>query len=727
MNRAAIIAAFAGLTFSGTTLTGQTQPGSPPSPDPIDPSKQPVPGATPGPGLTAKPKTPIKPPIVDLQEAAKQPRKRTPRMPIPPAAPNAALPKPQTAPSMAPAPAAPAPVLIEPMTPIVVQPNATKTPVPPADTKPTDNAPTAAPIAQTPAPSVTAVIATEPVKQAAAPSREDGPHISIIPAPANPVPVAPTAAVAQPIEPLSPSPAVETPVATARPTPAPAAAPTGVAVDIETVAVKPTKGELRQSPVQIGAQEQTRSARQPAPEEPAAATPSAAETTPAAPQTIIYDQRTPNPAAALLPAAPADPVLSPAFVEKWAADRAVNVAVRPVTPTEPTPKPVKSPEVVVTATEPTPVTTTEPTPAPAKVVAVKEPTTIAPAPVAVKTHEPVAVVPEPAPIAVAEPLTAPAKTTAAKEPEPVAPAVEPKPLEVQPSPEPLPPLPAPVAVKTHETKPIATTPIAPIEPKPVTVTPTEPKHETVKPVEVKGPEISPLNLSALKLNKPEVAAPPTTPSEPSTATVQPKVDTVAPSPVAEPIATTPPPATAPTTALATPPVGPAPVPPPAATAPPAQAAKTGSPEPVVLKVLSLTGTPGMVQWQVDGGTQWLIPELDETTKACFVVRTGPDAGVELQVEESTRVRLGRFSRAEVRTIDTTDEAGHGKRLNISLMRGVLYVTPGKGKVVTVQTPQRTLVVKEPMQITHDNGGTRSVSFTEQPNPGATAGASSANP
>ena len=96
-------------------------------------------------------------------------------------------------------------------------------------------------------------------------------------------------------------------------------------------------------------------------------------------------------------------------------------------------------------------------------------------------------------------------------------------------------------------------------------------------------------------------------------------------------------------------------------------------------------------------------------------------------EGTTRVRLGRFSRAEVRTVDTTDEAGSGKRLNVQLLRGVVYIVPGKGQVITVQTPAQAVVVKEPMQITHDNSGTRSISFAEQPNPGTSATAPSANP
>jgi hypothetical protein len=135
----------------------------------------------------------------------------------------------------------------------------------------------------------------------------------------------------------------------------------------------------------------------------------------------------------------------------------------------------------------------------------------------------------------------------------------------------------------------------------------------------------------------------------------------------------------------------------------------------------------MVQWQVDGGAQWLIPEVDESTKGRFVVRTGPDAGVEVMVEGAARVRLGRFSRAEVRSVETTEGTGKAKHLNIQLLRGVAYVTPVAGQIVTVQTPARAVVIKEPTQVTHDNSGTRSVTFVEQPNPGSTASGPGANP
>jgi len=285
------------------------------------------------------------------------------------------------------------------------------------------------------------------------------------------------------------------------------------------------------------------------------------------------------------------------------------------------------------------------------------------------------------------------------------PAAAPK-LDVVPASEPLPPAPAPSPAPA------------------ATVQPAAPKPE-VRPTEVKGPDISPVNLANIKLHAPEAA-----PAEPQAEAATPSTPPVSPLlPVSPaPAAAQPEPSAPAATVAPTPPAtGPAPAPVPPTPPTPVAAAKVGEPEPVALKVLSLTGTPGMVQWQLDGGTQWLIPELEENTRAKFVVRTGPDAGGEFLLNDTVRVRLGRFSRAELRLIDTADEAGSGKRLNVSLLRGVIYVVPTKGSTVSVQTPQRTVVVKEPTQITHDNGGTRSVSFTDQPNPGSTAGVPSANP
>ena len=631
MNRTTTLATLAGLSLTAASLA-QTQTGVPAG---SGQGKQP-PASSP----TSKPRTPVKPSIVDLQDAAKQPRKRAPRTPsaATPVQPTAT---PSPAPAVAPAPAVvPAPELVQPLVPVVTQPLSTP-----------------APVAQ--------------------------PEITAAPA----APVAPT------IEPAQSAPTVT------------ASSPV---VDIESVAVKPVKGELRQSPVQIGAQETTRSARQPVTEPSPAVAPIAqdapAQTEPTATTTQptqaanTNDQRVPNPAASLLPSAPTPSVLSASFVESLVSTPIAAAPAKPLEPVDPAPVVTPAPEA------PAPVA---PAPLPAEPPVVARPL---PAPVP-EPSTPVAPIEPPTPAAPVKPV----ETTIAT----------PKPLDIKPSVEPLPPAPStptPVA-PTVAPAPVATTnkpvePAPPLPAMPVEVRPIEVGNDAVRPAEVKGPEVSPIDTSKIKLSAPAAstaqAAPEAKPTEtvpaPVEALSKPSTETA---PVVAPVPAAPPATIATGTA--------------AAVTPAAQPDKAADPEPVSLKVLSLTGTAGMVQWQIDGGSQWLIPELDETTKARFIVRTGPDAGVEMLVDAATRVRLGRFSRAEIRTLETRDDAGSGKRLNVQLMRGVVYVTPAKGQVVTVQTPARAVIVKEPMQVTHDNSGTRSVSFTEQPNPGTSATAPSANP
>ncbi|HYC99750.1 MAG TPA: FecR domain-containing protein [Phycisphaerales bacterium] len=675
MNRATapLIAALAGISLSASALAQQAQA-------PADPKKPLPPGAAPG--AVAKPKGPVKPAIVDLQDAARQPRKRTPRLATAPAA------KPQ--PAVAPTnpvstPAKPAAALVEPLTPIV-PPVAPKPPLPAveqpavaAPTIPDPSAPNAAaapssvePGAATP-PSSAVVLApaqeprTEPASSAE-PVPTAGPHVSIIPAPTAP----------------------------AEPGIAPATPPAyvGTTVDIESVAVKPAKGELRRSPIDLGAQEPVRSARQPVPA-PSADQTVAAPTPAEPPAKWIPVQHQPDPAVSGSPlaSAPVQSSLSPSLVEKWANERVAPAA--PVTPAK-TPEAAQPAKPSAAVTEPD---------APEV-----EPVLVAPPSVVEKQPEPIAAVPtallkpnsraDVKPPIESAPATAPNSSTPEPDSMTSKPTTEPgtsRPADVRPAAEPLPPAPS---VPPVASRPDATRSVEPAAPAGLNVG--GPK------VQVTGPDVPPVDVSKVKLPGARAAGTPT--AEPPATIESPPTKPAAP--VVEPVAdaiptpTAPAPSTAPTVAASV---------------------KTGSPEPVSLKVLTLTGTPGMVQWQVDGGTQWLIPEIDETTKARFVVRTGPDAGVEVLADDSTRVRMGRFSRAELRTVETTDDAGTGKRLNVSLLRGVLYVVPGKGKVITVQTPQRTVIVKEPMQVTHDNGGTRSVSFSEQPNPGTTATAPSANP
>ncbi len=679
MNRTTMIAAFAGLSLS-TAAQSQTS-----KVDPLDPAKQPVPGATPGPGLAAKPKPPLKPAIVDLQDAAKQPRKRTPRAPL----------QPVPSPSVAPAPE-PSPAPVQPVVPIQVGPEG------PSAEKPA------------PAPGAAQPAAAEPTV-----TNASGQSISIVPAPVN----------------AAPQPAITTAATGTTETPA----TNGIEIDIDSVAALPAKGALRPSPVEIGAQVETRSARQvtaiQAPTRPTdglpVEAPVAAGGTAAVPAgTVYYDQSVPNPAAALLPPAPAQGVLSPTFVQNWPSGKAVT---EPATPAETTPATVAAPETPAVAPAPAPapslthaVTPDTTSSAPAAAPAVTAPTVVTSAPPSI-APPPIAPAPvAPAVVSAQEPVSTPRTDPAPTMEKPAVVSVEaPRPLDVQPAPEPLPPAAPPVAAPTPAMPaPVSTTPAGPahaepsrvVEPPPVlvpapAVVPAPPTIavEAVKPIDANVQGVVTPDTAKEKIVHPAVVETPVESPQPTAAPVQ-----VEPAPAAP--LTPVPVGAAPTEPAPTPATVPAP-----AIAEPAAAATA---EPVALKVLSLTGTPGMVQWQLDGGSQWLIPELDESTKARFIVRTGPDAGVEVLLDESTRVRLGRFSRAEVRNLASDGRAG---QLSISLLRGVVYVVPGKGKSVSVQTPQRTVLVKEPTQITHDNGGTRMVSFTEQPNPGTTAGVPSANP
>lgn len=161
------------------------------------------------------------------------------------------------------------------------------------------------------------------------------------------------------------------------------------------------------------------------------------------------------------------------------------------------------------------------------------------------------------------------------------------------------------------------------------------------------------------------------------------------------------------------------------TVPASNAAELGRPQPIDLKVLNLTGSPGMVQWQVNGEAGWQIPLANDEVKGRFVIRTGPDAGCELMVDSATRIRLGRLSRAEIRASVESDESGTSKRTVIVLLRGVVYITPPPGTNATsmpvlVKTPQTSLAITEPSQIVHDNAGTRKVNFTPEGQPAASA-------
>lgn len=622
MNRTTTIAALAGLSIS--TLCA-AQPASTPPGDPVAPARQP--GAA-----AQRLRTPAKPSMVDLQEAAKAPRKRAAR--------------PQPAP-VQPAPAQPALPTDVPVQPAGVNAGA-----------------------QRPA-------ALSQVDRAAAPA----PSASLLSSATGDGADLPPGVSTMPLAPLT----------------APASTNAVPTVDIDTVASKPEQGGLRRPVIDLDPRGRERSLRAetaPAvsPVDPPALTAGPQPITPAA-----ADRKTDptgpasqvewvpvNRAAPQFPAMAAPPAVSSAYVERLASQGGSGGTATP------TGAPADAPVAAATPVAPQPEggalgVPAAPLPAPAPVATPAAPAE--PQPPASHVDAP----PSPAPAAPA--ITRPAQ------PEPLPPV---QPAEVTPSaPDPRPaPLPADAPVKAPEQAP------APAAP--------------VKPGSVTGPEISAVDPSKIKLP----AAPAASGEQPPAPRMADETIAPASAPVARPL-----PQTAPTVAA---PPTPVTAQPPAAGKPVSKPAPAGAPQPVALKVLSLTGTPGMVQWQVDGGSQWLIPEVDEQTRGRFVVRTGPDAGVEVQIDDAARVRLGRFTRAELRSVEAPGEPGAGagggdRQLNIELLRGVVYVTPDKGKTVSVRTPARVVAIKEPTQITHDNSGTRSVTFVEQPNPGSSAAAPGANP
>jgi hypothetical protein len=136
-------------------------------------------------------------------------------------------------------------------------------------------------------------------------------------------------------------------------------------------------------------------------------------------------------------------------------------------------------------------------------------------------------------------------------------------------------------------------------------------------------------------------------------------------------------------------------------------------EGVRVRVAELSGTQGMVQWLKDGSPDWNIPELSEQDSGKFTVRTGPDAGALLTLDDAHRVRLGRLSRADLRSM-TLPEAGSTRRVVVALTRGRVAVTPAPGSAVNVYTPTSMIVVREPTEVIHDTaGGTRTVSYVEK--------------
>jgi hypothetical protein len=139
---------------------------------------------------------------------------------------------------------------------------------------------------------------------------------------------------------------------------------------------------------------------------------------------------------------------------------------------------------------------------------------------------------------------------------------------------------------------------------------------------------------------------------------------------------------------------------------------TAKTEPITLQVQQLTGSAGMVQSLKGGSDAWKIVTLDDQGTGLYTLRTGPDAGCALIIDEQTSVRLGRLTRVELRAMASPENNGQ-RRIVVALTRGRVGIAPAAGQVVNVYTPQSLVVVREPIEVIHDTAsGTRTLAYTE---------------
>jgi len=151
---------------------------------------------------------------------------------------------------------------------------------------------------------------------------------------------------------------------------------------------------------------------------------------------------------------------------------------------------------------------------------------------------------------------------------------------------------------------------------------------------------------------------------------------------------------------------------------------------VAMRVVELSGTPGMVQVLTEGGTDWRLAELNQESSGKFTLRTGGDAGALVLLDGQARLRVGRLSRVDVRSMNAGPGAGSGsgpgaigsggalggssageRRVVVALTRGRVAVIPGPGQMVNVYTPQSLIAVREPTEIIHDTAsGTRTLPY-----------------
>jgi hypothetical protein len=146
---------------------------------------------------------------------------------------------------------------------------------------------------------------------------------------------------------------------------------------------------------------------------------------------------------------------------------------------------------------------------------------------------------------------------------------------------------------------------------------------------------------------------------------------------------------------------------------------TPAAQPIAMRVLELSGTPGMVQLLSEGGPDWTIAEPNLQLTGKFTIRTGGDAGALVELDKDARLRVGRLTRVDVRALaDTVPGApaaaspAGSRRIVVALTRGRVAVTPAPGRTVNVYTPQSMIAVREPTEIIHDTAaGTRTLPYT----------------
>lgn len=400
---------------------------------------------------------------------------------------------------------------------------------------------------------------------------------------------------------------------------------------------------------------------------------------------------------------------APTLVETPVEPPVVSVLPPTTTVSEPQPQPVAA--VEAPAVQPPAASTPAEQPAPSEPVVVVT-TAETPAPATAPAS-----VPEPEPA----PMPAPLPGLTFRTP---APADAPASSET-PASEPVKPEPVKVASTETPSEPAATAPVAPAapvaQPEPSTAAAAAPTPETT-PATPEPTFSNAVSAAAAKLAERAAAA--ASPAEPVAPAAVPAPEPVpapaveiaksepAPQPVAPALAPAPAPAPEPAVAIATDTGKPVEVLP-APTAGSAQDPFTAKGDGIAIRVTELTGTPGMVQWLRDGGNDWQIPELNEAGNGKYTIRTGPDAGAVVAINETTKLRVGRLSRAEVRAM-TADAAGGQRRLVVALTRGRVAVIPAPGTAVNVYTPQSLVVVREPTEVIHDTAsGTRTVAYVEK--------------